>query len=94
MYQRKSIHDQRDLIGTPDPASGQYMDAWTRTSPNYNKTKSHDDYHLQPFKADATFRIGWGYVNLFATYNLVQMFRLDKGPELHQFAAGITFLGW
>ena len=77
-----------------DPATGQYEDAWTRTSPNYNKTKNYDDYHLQPFKADATLRIGWGYVNLFATYNLIPMFRVDKGPELHQFAAGITLLGW
>ncbi|NQT78669.1 MAG: DUF2807 domain-containing protein [Bacteroidetes bacterium] len=77
-----------------DPATGQYIDKWQRTSPNYNKTHTYDDYHLQPFKADATFRIGWGYVNLFATYNLVPMFRKDKGPELHQFAAGITLLGW
>lgn len=77
-----------------DPASGQYTDAWNRTSPAYNKTHTYDDYHLQAFKADATLRIGWGYVNLFATYNLVPMFRKDKGPELHQFATGITLLGW
>ncbi len=77
-----------------DPTTGQYIDKWQRTSPNYSKTKTYDDFHLQPFKADATFRIGWGYVNLFATYNLVPMFRKDKGPELHQFAAGITLLGW
>lgn len=77
-----------------DPASGAYEDKWLRTSPNYNKTHTYDDYHLQPFKADATFRIGWGFINLFATYNLVPMFRKDKGPDLHQFAAGITLLGW
>jgi hypothetical protein len=77
-----------------DPASGQYIDVWKRTSPNYSKTKTYDDFHLQPFKADATLRIGWGYINLFATYNLVPMFRKDKGPDLHQFAAGITLLGW
>jgi len=77
-----------------DPGSGQYIDVWQRTSPNYSKTKTYDDFHLQPFKADATLRIGWGYINLFATYNLVPMFRKDKGPDLHQFAAGITLLGW
>lgn len=76
------------------PASGEYVDVWTRTSPGENKTRNNDDYHLQPFKADASFRIGWGFINLFATYNLVPMFRADKGPELHQFAAGITLLGW
>lgn len=77
-----------------DPASGEYVDVWTRTSPGDNKTRDYDDYHLQPFKADASFRIGWGFINLFATYNLVPMFRADKGPEVHQFAAGITLLGW
>jgi hypothetical protein len=77
-----------------DPTTEQYIPKYTRTSPNYNKTHSYDDYHLQPFKADATLRIGWGYVNLFAVYNLIPMFRADKGPELHQFAAGITLLGW
>ncbi len=77
-----------------DPATGQYIDKWHRTSPNYNKTHTYDDYHLQPFKADATLRVGWGFINLFATYNMVSMFRQDKGPELNQFAAGITLLGW
>jgi len=77
-----------------DPATGQYIDKWQRTSPNYNKTHTYDDYHLQPFKADATLRIGWGYINLFATYNMISMFRKDKGPDLNQFAAGITLLGW
>ena len=77
-----------------DPASGQYKDVWTRTSPSYEKTHTSDDFHLQPFKADATLRVGWGFINLFATYNLVPMFRKDKGPDLHQFAAGITLLGW
>ncbi|MEN8225242.1 MAG: head GIN domain-containing protein, partial [Bacteroidota bacterium] len=77
-----------------DPAAGQYVDRWNTTSPDENKIHEYDDYHMQPFKADATFRIGWGYVNLFATYNLIPMFRKAKGPELHQFAAGITLLGW
>jgi len=77
-----------------DPSTGQYEDVWIRTSPNYSKTHTYDDYHLQPFKADASVRVGWGFINLFATYNLVPMFRQDKGPELHQFAAGITLLGW
>lgn len=77
-----------------DPATANYVEKGDRKSPDQNKTRTYDDFHLQPFKADATFRIGWGLVNLFATYNLVPMFRNDKGPELHQFAAGITLLGW
>jgi hypothetical protein len=77
-----------------DPTLGDYVPVWNRTSPNYSKTHTYDDFHLQPFKVDASVRIGWGFINLFATYNLLPMFRTDKGPELHQFAAGITLLGW
>ncbi|HSG68131.1 MAG TPA: head GIN domain-containing protein [Bacteroidales bacterium] len=77
-----------------NPSTERYEDALTKTSPGNNKTRQYDDFHLQPFKADATLRVGWGFVNLFATYNLIPMFRKDKGPDLHQFAAGITLLGW
>ncbi len=76
------------------PSTGEYEDVWYRTSPNYSKTHTYDDFHLQPFKADASLRVGWGFINLFATYNMISMFRKDKGPDLHQFAAGITLLGW
>lgn len=95
-WQKKYYNElnQEYTLTQYNPSAGQYEDAWTRTSPNYNKTHTYDDYHLQPFKADASVRIGWGFINLFATYNLVPMFRKDKGPELHQFAAGITLLGW
>jgi hypothetical protein len=77
-----------------DPATGTYQDIWERNSPNYNKTHTWDDFLLHPFKLDASLRIGWGSIHLFATYNLLPMFRSDKGPELNQYAAGITLLGW
>jgi hypothetical protein len=95
-WQKKYYNElnQEYTLTQYDPSTGQYESVWTRTSPDYNKTRTYDDYHLQPFKADASVRIGWGFINLFATYNLVPMFRKEKGPELHQFAAGITLLGW
>ncbi len=94
---QKKYYDERNkdyTLTQYDPATKAYEDVWQRTSPNYSKTHTYDDFHLQTFKADASVRIGWGFVNLFATYNLIPMFRADKGPELHQFAAGITLLGW
>lgn len=59
-----------------------------------NKDKNYDDFHLRPFRFDATARIGWGKVNLFATYALTSMFRDDKGPELYPFTVGIRILHW
>ncbi len=51
-------------------------------------------YHTRPFNLDASVRIGWGRVNLFATYSLFPLFRSDKGPELHPFNVGISLGNW
>ena len=77
-----------------NPASGQYETEFNATSPDYSKAKDFDDFHMQPFKFDATVRIGWGFVNLFATYSINQMFKKDKGPELYPWTIGITFINF
>ncbi|MDD4602992.1 MAG: outer membrane beta-barrel protein [Bacteroidales bacterium] len=51
-------------------------------------------YHLNPFKVDAAFRIGWSHLNLFATYSITPMFQKNQGPELYPWTVGITLLGW
>jgi hypothetical protein len=56
------------------------------------KPKTRDDFHLRPFRYDVTARIGWGILNLYATYSLNTMFRNDRGPEMYPFAIGLTFL--
>ena len=55
-----------------------------------NKQKERNFASLNPFKYDATVRLGWGVINLFADYSLGTMFKKDKGPELYPFALGIT----
>ena len=77
-----------------NPETDKYETVFTATSPDYSKVKDFDDYFLQPFKFDATVRIGWGFVNLFATYSVNQMFRKDKGPEVYPWSAGITFVNF
>ncbi len=58
------------------------------------KDKDFRDFHLAPFRYEAVARIGWGRINLFATYALNSMFREDKGPELYPFSAGIRLLNF
>ncbi|MBE0663442.1 MAG: DUF2807 domain-containing protein [Bacteroidales bacterium] len=58
------------------------------------KEKERDDFHLNPFKADATVRIGWGKLSLYGNYSLLTLFRENKGPELYPFSAGITLLSF
>jgi len=58
------------------------------------KMKEFNDFYLNPLKLDATVRVGWSCINLFATYSLTGMFREKRGPELYPWTVGITLLGW
>ncbi len=58
------------------------------------KEKEFRSYHLVPFRYEAIARIGWGRVNLFATYALNGMFREDKGPEIYPFNIGIRLINF
>ena len=53
------------------------------------KSKDRNDFNLNPFKLDATVLIGWGAFNIYGTYGLIDMFKMDKGPELRTFSLGI-----
>jgi len=91
----KKYYDERNKqfnVTRYNPATDQYETAFTATSPDYSKAKTFDDFYLQPFKFDATVRIGWGFINLFATYSVNQMFKENKGPELYPWTIGITFI--
>jgi hypothetical protein len=58
------------------------------------KEKDYSNFHVPPFRFDLTGRIGWGRVNLFATYSLNTLFLADKGPELYPFSVGIRLANW
>jgi hypothetical protein len=59
-----------------------------------HKDKTYGHWNAQPFRFNAMIRIGYSRLTLFATYGLNQMFRAGAGPELYQFSAGITIIGW
>jgi hypothetical protein len=59
-----------------------------------NKSKNKSDFYINPFKADAIAKIGWGVINLYGTYSLTEMFRHNKGPEVYPFELGITLAGF
>lgn len=53
------------------------------------KDKDRKDFYMNPFKLDAIAKVGWGVLNLYASYSLTPMFQKNKGPELYPFAIGI-----
>jgi hypothetical protein len=59
-----------------------------------HKDKTYGNWNVQPFRFNAMVRLGYNRLNLFATYGLNEMFRPGSGPELYQFSAGITIIGW
>lgn len=54
-----------------------------------SRDRHTDSYGLIPVKADAMFRLGYDSWNVWAGYTLTNMFRNNKGPELHPYSIGI-----
>jgi hypothetical protein len=52
------------------------------------------DYNLNPFQYGLTARVGYGKVNVFANYNLSEVFKSGKGPKLYPFQIGVSLLPW
>lgn len=55
-----------------------------------HKSKVKGDYQLSTFRYAVTARVGYRALRLFASYNLVPLFKNDKGPELYPFTVGLT----
>ncbi len=61
---------------------------------DFQTDKIFNDFYLNQIKLDAEVRIGWGPINLFASYAVSQMFQSGKGPEVYPYIVGITLVGW
>jgi len=79
------------IPGTDDYLPGTYI---TPNASQRNIVKNYNSFYLQPFKFDATVRVGYGIINLFATYSLNSFFQADRGPDLYAWTAGIMLVGW
>lgn len=63
---------------------------YKESSGGKHKPKTYDSFYLQPFKLDATARMGWGPLNFYFNYSIIEMFRNKRGPELYPFSVGIV----
>lgn len=58
---------------------------------NYdNKQKTKGTYALNPFKADATVRLGYGNWGAFANYALMPLFDTERTSEVYPLTFGLT----
>ena len=62
------------------------------------EAKMRDDYNINPFRVQATARVGYGWFRAFANYSLTPYFKKDTGvagqenPDIRVFSAGITLI--
>ncbi|MFI5220728.1 MAG: head GIN domain-containing protein [Bacteroidia bacterium] len=54
----------------------------------------NDNFNINPFRLDATVRVGYSRVKLFANYSLTPYFNTGAGPDVRLFAAGLTLVGF
>jgi hypothetical protein len=64
----------------------------TKVKQGDKKDKNRSGFYLNSFKYEATARVGYKDVSLFATYSLTPLFQAGKGPDLKPFTIGISFL--
>jgi hypothetical protein len=89
-YQKQRLYQWQDTYYLVD-------DQGTRVASFYANNaviRNHHAYHLNPFKVDAALRIGWSFLNLYATYSITPMFQKDQGPVVYPWTIGITLVGW
>jgi len=56
------------------------------------KLKVADHFSMYDLRYGIMVRTGYRWVNLYATYDLVPLFREGKGPDLTPFSVGITLI--
>ena len=54
--------------------------------------KEKTDFQIPALKYGLTFRIGYKFISLFANYDIVPLFKKNRGPELFPFSVGIVLL--
>ncbi len=59
---------------------------------NRTKDKGRDDINLTPFQYGAMVRLGYRFINLYASYNFSTFYTENRGPELYPFTIGLSLV--
>jgi hypothetical protein len=58
------------------------------------RTELNDNFNINPLRVDATVRVGYDRIKLFANYSLTPYFNASKSPDVRLFTAGLTLIGF
>ena len=84
----KPFYFSAGLIG------GIKLGSHTKVKMDGDKSKSHGDFNINPFRIGATARMGYRGINVFGTTYFSPLFRNGRGPELFPFTIGIVLMNW
>ena len=84
----KQLYFSGGLIG------GLKIGSHTKIKQDGNKTKSRNDFNINPFRYGATARFGFKGINLFGTYYFSTFYKNGRGPEMFPFTLGIGLMNW
>lgn len=65
-----------------------------KTKSNDIKSKIKNDFNTRTVEWDARVQVGYGVLNLFATYSLNSLFKNDEGPQLSPMTFGVGLALW
>ena len=70
---------------------GLRVDTWTTIKfLKGDSNKMHNDYYVNPFKLDASLRVGSNFMGFFADYNLLPTFDEAHAPSCHTLSFGFS----
>lgn len=58
------------------------------------KLKMPDDFYMHGFRFSGMLRVGYRWVNLYASYDLQPLFQEGKGPVLYPFSFGLALISF
>lgn len=72
---------------------GLRIDTWTKLKfHDGDKYKTHSDYYVNPFKLDASLRVGGNDLGFFANFNLLPTFDEHHAPACHTVSFGFSII--
>ena len=84
----KSFYFSGGLIG------GLKLGSHTKIKMDGDKSKSRDDFNINPFRYGTSAHIGYKGVNVFWNFYFSSFFKNGRGPDMFPFTIGIGLMNW
>ena len=84
----RTIHLSAGLVGSLK--IGSHTKQVYESGNTFLRPKTHDDFNLSPFGCSAMLRVGYGKIDVYASYSLTGLFKNNQVPQLYPFTIGIT----